>query len=330
MKINLAIVGATGLVGSSFLKVLEEKNLPIEKLYLFASEKSEGKTINFLGQKVIVEKLCEQNIKNKHIDYALFSAGGAVSKEFAPIFVEIGAVVIDNSSFWRMCDDVPLVVPEVNPEAAFLHHGIISNPNCSTIGICAPLKALDQQFCLTAADFVTFQAVSGSGMRGIEDLKRTTHGKSAQFYPHSIFNNCIPQIDGFLDNGFTREEMKMVNESKKILEKQNLEVSATCVRVPVENSHSISVLATFKKEIDIDLARAALSLFPSVTLVDDPKNSRYPLATLATGTDDIYVGRLRVDLNNPNRLHFFAVSDNIRRGAATNAVEILELLIGKN
>ncbi len=329
-KFDLAIVGATGMVGGSFLKVLEEKRLPINNLFLFASEKSEGKIIEFLGQKIRVEKLCKKNILNKRIDFALFSAGGARSEEFASVFVEGGAVVVDNSSFWRMHESVPLVVPQVNPADALLNSGIISNPNCSTIGVCAPLKALDQKFCLTAADFVTFQAVSGSGMRGVDDLKRTARGESPSFYPYPIFNNCIPQIDEFLDNGFTKEEMKMVNECKKILHKNNLKVSATCVRVPIENSHSVSVSATFEKEIDLEVAKKALSSFPSVVLLDDPKNSIYPVATLATGRDNVFVGRLRLDLNAPNKLHFFAVSDNIRRGAATNAVEILELLLNKN
>lgn len=328
-KINLAVVGATGMVGGSFLKVLSEKNLPIENIYLFASEKSEGKVLHCLGKDVVVEKLAEENIKNKKIDYALFSAGGARSEEFAPIFVKYGGVVIDNSSFWRMDKNVPLVVPQVNPGDAYQNHGIIANPNCSTIGVMAPLKALDNLFGLEEVDYVTFQAVSGSGMKGVLDLARTTKGEKPEFYPYPIFNNCIPQIDSFTDGGFTKEELKMINESKKILHKPNLKVCATCVRVPIENSHSISVSATFDKVVDIKKAREALKNFPSIVLLDDPENSLYPIATIATGTDEIYVGRLRLDQNNPRRVHFFAVSDNIRKGAASNAIEILELLINK-
>lgn len=328
-KINLAVVGATGMVGGSFLKVLSEKNLPIENLYLFASAKSEGKVLKCLGRECVVEKLAEENVINKKIDYALFSAGGERSKEFAPIFVRAGAVVIDNSSFWRMDKNVPLVVPQVNPEDATQNEGIIANPNCSTIGVMAPLKALDNLFDLEEVDYVTFQAVSGSGMKGVNDLALTTKGEKPEFYPYPIFNNCIPQIDSFADGGFTKEELKMINESKKILHKPNLKVCATCVRVPIENSHSISVSATFDKVVDIKKAREALKNFPSIVLLDDPENSLYPIATIATGTDEIYVGRLRLDQNNPRRVHFFAVSDNIRKGAASNAIEILELLINK-
>ena len=228
-----------------------------------------------------------------------------------------------------MDKNVPLVVPQVNPEDAYQNHGIIANPNCSTIGVMAPLKALDNLFGLEEVDYVTFQAVSGSGMKGVLDLARTTKGESPEFYPYPIFNNCIPQIDSFVDGGFTKEEMKMVNESKKILGKPNLKVSATCVRVPVENSHSISVSATFKSEVDIASAKEALKNYPSIVVLDDPENSVYPVATRATGTDKIYVGRLRLDLNNPKRVHFFTVSDNIRKGAASNAIEILELLLDK-
>lgn len=328
-KINLAVVGATGMVGGSFLKVLSEKNLPIENLYLFASAKSEGKVLKCLGRECVVEELAEENVINKKIDYALFSAGGERSKEFAPIFVRAGAVVIDNSSFWRMDKNVPLVVPQVNPEDVAQNEGIIANPNCSTIGVMAPLKALDNLFDLEEVDYVTFQAVSGSGMKGVLDLARTTKGESPEFYPYPIFNNCIPQIDSFADGGFTKEELKMINESKKILHKPNLKVCATCVRVPIENSHSISVSATFDKVVDIKKAREALKNFPSIVLLDDPENSLYPIATRATGTDEIYVGRLRLDQNNTRRVHFFAVSDNIRKGAASNAIEILELLINK-
>lgn len=326
-KINLAVVGATGMVGECFLKVLTEKNLPINNLYLFASSKSAGKVLECMGQRYTVEKLDKQNLQTKTIDFALFSAGSEVSKEFAPIFVEHGAIVIDNSSCWRMENGVPLVVPQVNPEDVSQNSGIIANPNCSTIGVMAPLKALDDLFDLEEVDFVTFQAVSGSGQKGVLDLKRTSNGENPEFYPYPIYNNCIPQIDSFVDGGYTKEEIKMMTESKKILKKSNLKVCATCVRVPVENSHSISVSATFKKDVDTYAAKQALSNFSSIVVLDDPNNSIYPIATRATGTDKIYVGRFRIDPNNSKRVHFFTVSDNLRKGAASNAIEILELLL---
>ena len=326
-KYNIAVVGATGMVGGSFLKVLSEKNLPINKLYCFASAKSEGKIVTCMDREIKVEKLCKENIVNKQIDYALFSAGGKISKEFAPIFAEIGAVVIDNSSCWRMDESVPLVVPQVNPDKAFVNNGIIANPNCSTIQCMAPLFVLDKLFGLTSVDFVTFQAVSGSGMKGVRDLELTSQGENPEFYPHSIYNNCLPQIDEFLENGFTKEEMKMVNESRKILGLKDLKVSATCVRVPVANSHSIAVCATFKEQVDENKARQEMEKFEGIIVLDQPKNSVYPLATISTDTDEVYVGRIRKDLYDDHRLHFFCVADNIRKGAATNAIEILELFI---
>ncbi len=325
-KYNVAVVGATGMVGSAFLKVLSEKNLPIDNLYFFASSRSVGKVLECMGREVVVEELKAENIINKKIDYALFSAGGDRSKEFAPIFVSVGAIVIDNSSFFRMYEDVPLVVPQVNPEDCNSHKGIIANPNCSTIGVMAPLKVLDDMYGLKAVDYVTFQAVSGSGMKGVVDLERTANGLKPEFYPYSIYNNCIPQIDSFLDNGFTKEEIKMVNESRKILHKPDLEVSATCVRVPVLNSHSISVSATLEQEVDIEAVRTHFKAYGSIIVLDEPENSIYPVATIASGTDEIYVGRIRKDLWSSKRIHFFCVSDNIRKGAASNAVEILELI----
>lgn len=326
-KFNLAVVGATGMVGGSFLKVLTEKNLPVNNLYCFASERSVGKTLECMGRKIPVELLDEANIVNKKIDFALFSAGGKISEKFAPIFAKYGITVIDNSSFWRMDKNVPLIVPQVNPEDVFSNSKIISNPNCSTIQCMAPLKALDKEFGLKSVEFTTFQAVSGSGMKGVLDLDRTSNGEINLFYPYPIFNNCIPQIDDFLENGYTKEEMKMVNETKKILKKDNLEISATCVRVPIKNSHSISISATFENMIDVDRARKVLREYPSVVVLDEPVKSIYPVATIASGTDNVYVGRIRRDLNNPYRIHFFDVADNIRKGAASNAVEILELLI---
>lgn len=327
---NIAVVGATGLVGSTFLKVLAEKNFPIRTLYLFASKKSEGKKIVFQNKSYEVIALEETNIKNKKIDYALFSAGGSVSKEYAPIFSKLGAVVIDNSSAWRMDKTVPLVVPQVNLEDAFLNNGIIANPNCSTIECMAPLKALDEEYKLKKVDYTTFQAVSGSGVKGLYDLELTTKGEDPTFYPHPIYNNCLPHIGAFLESGFTEEEMKMVNETKKILRLPHLEVSATCVRVPTQYSHSVVIVAEFEKEVEREKTLSLLQNYESIVVLDDVKNNVYPLATIATGTDKVYVGRVRVDLFNKHKLHMFVVADNIRKGAASNAIEILEELIKKS
>ena len=329
-KINLAIVGATGLVGSTFLKVLEEKsNILIDNIYLYASSKSAGKIINFCGRNYPVIELNRKHIVDKQIDYALFSAGGEISRFYAPIFKEIGAIVIDNSSYWRMDENVPLIVPQVNKSACFAHNGIIANPNCSTIGVIAPLKVLLDHYGLKKVRFVTFQATSGSGMRGLNDLELTKEGKNPEFYPYPIFNNCLPHIDKFLDNGYTKEEMKMVNETRKILELPDLEISATCVRVPIENSHSIDVYAELGSDFDIDTIRNQMKSFDSIKVVDSPSQNIYPFATMATGTDNIYVGRIRRDVSNPRAINMFCVSDNIRKGAASNAIEIMELLISK-
>jgi len=329
-KIDLAIVGATGLVGSTFLKVLEEKkNIKINNIYLYASERSAGKEITFRDKKVKVELLAEANIQNKHIDYALFSAGGRISQEFAPVFVKNGAIVIDNSSNFRMDKNVPLVVPQVNMDDAYTNSGIIANPNCSTIQCMAPLSVLDKLFGLKKVRYVTFQAVSGSGMKGIADLKRSSVGEKCEFYPHPIYNNCLPHIDVFMENGYTKEEMKMVNETHKILHNESIDISATCVRVPVYNSHSIAIEAECEGEIDIKKYKKALSHMENVVVYDDVKKNIYPLATLATGNDNIYVGRIRHGIENKNSLHMFVVADNIRKGAASNAVEILEKMIKK-
>ena len=328
---NIAIVGATGLVGNTFLKVLEEKSyIKINKLYLFASPKSVNKKIIFREQEYFIEELTEKNIANKRIDYALFSAGANVSLEFAPIFKKYGAIVIDNSSAWRMNKKVPLVVPQVNPLACVKHNGIIANPNCSTIQCMAPLKALHNIFNLTSVKYATYQSVSGSGTKGLKDLENSTKGEPCTFYPHPIFNNCLPHIDNFLPNGYTKEEMKMVNESKKILSLPRLRVTATCVRVPVQNCHCVDIYAEFKHKLDLPTVYNTLSHFPSIVIMDNPQQNVYPLPTIATGTDNVYVGRIRLDLNNPRALHIFCVADNIRKGAASNALEIMELLISKN
>lgn len=328
-KYNLAIVGATGLVGSTFLRVLQEKNLPIAKIYLYASKKSAGRTLKVFGKDERVLLLDERNIKNKKIDFALFSAGGTVSKNFATVFVKYGAVVIDNSSAFRQDLDVPLVVPQVNKDKIFSHNGIIANPNCSTIQCMAPLKVIDDLFKIKKINYTTFQAVSGSGIKGIDDFEKTAKGIKPSFYPYPIYNNVLCHIGDFNENGYTQEEIKMVNESIKILGLKDVEISATCCRVPILNSHSVSISVECEREIDLEKTRESLANFDSIKLVDDTKNLVYPLPLDATGTDFVYVGRTRVDLFNKKVIHLFTVADNIRKGAASNAVEIMEELMKK-
>lgn len=329
---KVAIVGATGLVGSTFLKVLEERDLGITDLYLFASARSAGKKINFRGQEYTVEELTESSF-DRDIDIALFSAGGDISIKFAPIAASKGVLVIDNSSAWRMEEGVPLVVPEVNPERALENRGIIANPNCSTIQCMAPLKALAEKYGLKRIIYSTYQAVSGTGQKGVEDLQNGLKGLEPKAYPHQIVNNCLPHIDSFLENGYTKEEMKMVNETRKILELPNLPVTATCVRVPVINSHSVSITAELNRDFDINELKQALADYDGVVLVDDPQKNIYPLAAEATGQDKVFVGRVRRDFSTDNSVNLWVVADNIRKGAATNAVQIAELFketINKN
>lgn len=324
---NVAIVGATGLVGSTFLKVLEEKSyIKIENLYLFASKKSEGKIISFRNKSHKVETLSVKNILNKKIDFALFSAGAEISKKFAPIFAKNNCIVIDNSSAFRMDENVPLIVPQVNPEKIFSHKNIIANPNCSTIECMAPLKALDNIFLLQEIVFSTYQAVSGSGQKGLDDLKQNMQGKKSTYYPFDIYENCIPHIDNFMANGFTKEEMKMVLETQKILDKK-IRINATCVRVPISFCHSVSIYAKFKKEVDINIAKNALKNFEGITLFDNTQNNVYPMPIIAKNTDGVFVGRIRLDLFSKKALSMFVVADNIRKGAASNAIEILEKLL---
>ena len=328
-KYNIAVVGATGLVGGKILEVLKERNFPIQNLYLFASIKSAGKKIVYNNKEFVVETLSKENIVNKKIDFALFSAGGKRSLEFAPYFTQIGARVIDNSSAFRMDEKVPLIVPEVNAKALKPKDKLIANPNCSTIQCMLPLKALHDFYELKSIGFVSFQAVSGSGVKGIKDLENTLNGKENEFYPHMIANNCLPHIGEFKENGFSEEELKMVNETTKILKLKNVPIFATCVRVPVLNSHMVSISATFRKAIDVDVCRILLKNFKNIILLDEPKNNIYPLETIANEKDEVFVGRIRKDLFNPKTLHFICVADNIRKGAATNAVQILEYLTNR-
>ena len=327
-KYNVAIVGATGLVGSTFLQVLAERDFPIENLYLMASARSAGKEVEYRGEKVIVEELTENSF-DKPIDFALFSAGGSTSLKFAPIAASKGCVVIDNSSAWRMDPTVPLVVPEVNPEAAFKHNGIIANPNCSTIQSVVPLKVLDEMYGIKRVVYSTYQAVSGSGIKGIEDLDKGLRGEAPTNYPYQIAFNCLPHIDVFLEDGYTKEEEKMVKETRKILEKPELRVTATCVRVPVRHGHSVSCNSEFEKAIDLNEIREVYKKTKGIVLQDDVANNIYPMAINAAGHDEVYVGRIRRDESIENGLNLWIVADNIRKGAATNAVQIAELLIGR-
>ena len=328
-KINLAVVGATGMVGNKFLEVLTERKLPVENYYLFASAKSAGKVIDFMGKPHTVIELTEENVKKVKVDIALFSAGGSVSKTFAPIFAAQGAIVVDNSSQWRMDKDVPLVVPEVNPDDVDWNHGIIANPNCSTIQAMLALKPLDEKYHIKRVVYSTYQAVSGAGVQGYMDLKDGIEGVAPKKFPYPIFGNVIPQIDVFLDNGYTKEEEKMINETRKILGRPDLRVTATTVRVPVFHGHSESINLEFDKPCTLEGIKEALASFPNVILVDDDKNAKYPMPIYAENHDEVYVGRIRLDFSVESGCNLFVVADNIRKGAATNAVQIAQLLLEK-
>ena len=326
-KVNVALVGATGMVGRTFIKVLEERNFPIDNIYLFSSAKSAGTTVNLFGKDVIVEELNENSFDNKNIQIALFSAGGSISAKYAPIAASKGVIVVDNSSHWRMNPEVPLVVPEVNPEAVKDHNGIIANPNCSTIQAMVPLKPLHDKYGLKRVVYSTYQAVSGSGVRGVQDLEDGIQGKPNTFYPHPIAFNCLPHIDVFEENGYTKEEMKMIDETLKILNDYDIKVTATTVRVPVRGAHSESINLEFDKSFELEDVFNTLKNTEGIVVIDDPANNKYPLAINAEGHDEVYVGRIRRDFSVDNGVNMWVVADNIRKGAATNAVQIAELLL---
>lgn len=315
----VAVVGATGMVGRKMLEVLEEREFPVGEIKLLASARSAGERITFRGEERIVEELVPESFHG--VDLALFSAGGGVSKRFAPEAARRGAVVVDNSSAWRMAEGVPLVVPEVNPEAVGGAE-IIANPNCSTTQCVLPLKVVDELFGLKRVVYSTYQAVSGSGRGGIQELE-----EGERYYPHPVRGNCLPHIDEFLEDGSTKEERKMVDETRKILNLPSLPVTATCVRVPVLNSHGVSINIETREEVDLEKLRAAMGEFPGIVIEDDPKNNIYPLAREASERDEVFVGRLRRDLSVENGLNMWVVADNLRKGAATNTVQIAELLI---
>lgn len=326
-KVNLAVVGATGMVGRTFLKVLEERDFPYENLYLFASAKSAGEKVTCKGKEYIVEELTEASF-DRPMDIALFSAGGDISKTFAPIAASKGVTVVDNSSAWRMERDVPLVVPEVNPHDISWNKGIIANPNCSTIQAVVALKPLHEAYGIKRIIYSTYQSVSGTGVKGVVDLEEGLKGNDLmKAYPHPIANNCLPHIDVFQENGYTKEEMKMILETQKILGDYDLKITATTVRVPIINCHSESINVELEKPFELKDIVALLNQSPGVVVQDDPASNLYPLARNAAGTDQVYVGRIRRDFSVENGLNLWVVADNIRKGAATNAVQIAELLI---
>lgn len=328
---NVAILGATGAVGQTMIKVLEERNFPINEIKFLASERSAGKEVEYMGLKYKVEAVSEESFKD--IDIALFSAGGERSKKWAPIAASMGAVVIDNSSAFRMDPDVPLVVPEVNPEDVKWHKGIIANPNCSTIQMVVALYPIHKVKKIKRIIVATYQAVSGAGATAIQDLENETKAvlEGRYYYPqalpHHIAFNVIPRIDNFEPNGYTKEEMKMINETRKIMHEPDIKVSPTCVRVPVYVGHSEVVTIETELPITAEEAKEILMKAPGVIVEDDPINNVYPVPIEVAGKDDVFVGRIRKDAGFENGLSMWIVGDNLRKGAATNAVQIAELLI---
>lgn len=332
---NVAVVGATGAVGEQILKLLESRNFPIENLKLLSSARSAGTKINFKGQELTVEEATPDSFKG--VEIALFSAGGDVTKALAPHAVEHGAVCIDNTNAYRMDENTPLVVPEVNIEKVSEHNGIIANPNCSTIQMVAALKPLQDRYGISRIIVSTYQAVSGAGSRAIDEMLRQTQAAlngeavnpdilpvGALPVKHQIAFNAVPQIDKFQENGYTLEEMKMVRETKKIMGDESIQVTATCVRIPVVYGHSESLYVELKNDYDLEEVKQLLADAPGITLVDDPANQQYPLATDAAGKPDVFVGRLRRDLGSERGLNMWIVSDNLLKGAAWNAVQIAE------
>ena len=315
-----------GLVGRTVLRVLEEKNFKSVNYVLFSSSKSANTKISFLNKKYIIQELKEDSF-DKHFDYAIFCAGGTVSEKYAPIAANKGCIVIDNSSVFRMDKDVPLVVPEVNPEDIRKNNGIIANPNCSTIQAVLPLKAIDDKYGIKRIVYSTYQAVSGAGRSGLEDLESKADSNNLKKFPYSIYNNCIPHIDVFMEDGYTKEEHKMIDETRKILHKPSLPITATAVRVPVSNCHGESINIELEKDFDVYDIRILLENYPGIIVADNPEKNYYPLASVANGHDEVFVGRIRRDYSVENGLNLWVVADNLRKGAASNAVQILEKLL---
>ncbi|HUW22738.1 MAG TPA: aspartate-semialdehyde dehydrogenase [bacterium] len=344
-KYNVGVVGATGLVGREMVRMLEKRNFPVANLRLLASERSRGKTLKFKGKEIVVEKLNPSSFKvsspgekpslQARLDIALFSAGGSISKEYAPLAAQEGIFVIDNSSAWRMDPEVPLVVPEINSHTLSKDKKIIANPNCSTIQMVVVLAPLHRKARIKRIVVSTYQAVSGAGQKAVVELEEQVSaiasGKKVKpmVFPHQIAYNCIPQIDVFLENGYTKEEMKMVNETKKIIEDDSIAITATCVRVPVFRGHSEAVNIETERKITPEEAREILKKTEGVVVVDDISKLKYPLPTKAADSDEIFVGRIREDQSISNGLNMWIVSDNLLKGAALNAVQIGEELINR-
>lgn len=328
---KVAVVGATGVVGKEIIDILQERNFPVSQLLPLASERSAGSTVEFNGDRVKVEVLNENSFEG--VDYALFSAGGSISKEFAPHAVKSGAVVIDNTSHFRMDNDVPLIVPEVNAHAIKGHKGIIANPNCSTAQLVVALKPLHDAATIERVVISTYQSVSGAGKEAIVELEKQSRASlggqptNPEVFPTEIAFNVIPQIDVFLENGYTKEEIKMIEETKKILEDQSIQVTATCVRVPTFISHSESVNVQTKKKLTAQDVTKLLTEMPGVEVKDNPAELDYPTPRFASGKDESFIGRIREDVSHPNGIDFWCVSDNLRKGAALNAVQIAEACI---
>jgi aspartate-semialdehyde dehydrogenase len=328
---NVAVVGASGAVGNVMTHLLEERNFPLKSIKFLASARSLGKTVNFAGKTYPIHSLEEETFAG--IDIVLSSTPASVSKHYSPIAAKAGAVVVDNSSAWRMDPEVPLIVPEVNAHQIRKHKGIIANPNCSTIQMVVALQPLHVKFRIRRVIVSTYQAVSGAGQTGISELKAQSDAIAfgreippPSKFAHPIAFNLVPQIDDFLPSGYTKEEMKMVFETRKIMGDDSIDVCPTCVRVPVSNSHSESILVETEEPISVESAREVWSKAPGLVIVDDPASRSYPLPSMADGRDEVFVGRIRADLHRPNALLFWCVSDNLRKGAATNAVQIAEIL----
>ncbi len=334
-KVNVAVAGATGAVGNQMIACLEERDFPLNSIRFLASHRSVGRKLRFKGDEIAVEELKADSFKG--VDIAIFSAGGGTSEKFAPLAAADGCVVVDNSSAWRMDPDVPLIVPEVNPHAieGYKKKGIIANPNCSTIQMVVALHPIQKAAGIRRIVVSTYQAVSGTGKKAIDELFDQTRSMlnfldyEERVYPHRIAFNCLPHIDVFLDSGYTKEEMKMVNETRKIFGDDTIGVTATTVRVPVFYSHSESINIETRSPVSADEVRKMLESSPGIKVMDDPKNNVYPLATDGAGRDETFVGRIRDDESIENGINMWVVADNIRKGAATNAVQIAELLAEK-
>ena len=325
---KVAVVGATGMVGRTMMKVLEERHFPLTEMIPAASQKSAGKEIIFMGNPVKVVSVTEA-VEAKP-EFAIFSAGASVSKEWAPVFAQNGTVVIDNSSAWRMYKDVPLIVPEINSHVLKKGDRIIANPNCSTIQMVVALAPLHKKYIAKRVVVSTYQSVTGTGVKAVRQLENERAGITGEMaYPYPIDKNCLPQCDVFTENGYTKEEMKLVNETKKIIGDDSIRVTATAVRVPVRGGHSESVNVEFEKEFDLDEVRKLLSETPGIIVLDNPAEKKYPMPKYSEGKDEVFVGRIRRDETQPKTLNMWIVADNLRKGAATNAIQIAEYLADK-